>query len=619
MRTQITTATKKAMNIRASLFAGVAALCLAGASSAQELCTHVKIQISQELTLTKSIFVATLDMTNDTSSLLENVEIDFTFEALDGTPATYDFTVYQPTTSVGFTGPVLPDFVLPNAYDLGNVLPASTATVQWPLEALESAAWDGLEHTYKVSGVLRYTKNGTVIGTPLFPVEIQVLPAPKLVLDYYLQDTVWSDDPLTPGVVEPTEPFILGLRIQNLGFGVAKDVKIKTEQPKIIDNVSGLIIAFKILAASLGCDPATPILDLDMGDIQPGETQVIRWVLASTLKGNFSNLTASFTHKGIGESLIDIDSSGTHFGIHNVKLGSMNGEPVVDDLLPDFLVDEGGGDVLLDPFTGYKVEDLPTRVDSSDGTSEVVHTILNVPMDAAPTAMDLVTSAQVTVAQTGWTYLRLPDLGPGEFRLSQVSRNGPDLNRVSFSVGTTDVVSSAWTTRRNVDVFGSVDLKPDAVQYLVHLFNHFSVPGTYTYDFVYTEVPTEAFSSDIDLISTTIGGAQHLTLNAGPSKAGQFFFIVGTASGTSPGTPLGSVIVPINLDSYTLALLGSPGLSQLLNFAGNLDANGQATAQVLVPPGTDPALAGLTFHHAYVLVNGIVDFASNAVPITLSL
>ena len=616
MRVFTTSNTIRAMRIP-KLFLSLTVLLLAIPVSAQEMCTSVKIQISQELVLTKTVFVATLDMQNDTSSLLENVEVDFSFEALDGTDASLDFTVLQPSSASGFTGPILPDFVEPNGYDLGNVLPASSANVSWPIDPQESATWDGLEHTYKVGGVLRYTKNGTVIATPLFPVEISVLPAPKLVLDYYLQDTVWSDDPLTPDIIEPSEPFILGLRIENTGLGVAKDVQIKSEQPKIIDNVSGLIVAFKILAATLGCDPATPELDLELGDILPGETRVARWVLDSTLKGSFSNLEVSFTHKTLGESLIDIDASGSHYGIHNVKLGSLNGEPVTDDLVPDFLVDEQVGDTLVDSFTGYKVEDLPTRVDSSDGQSYPVQYQLDIPMDSPPTSQDLVTSAQATYTQAGWAYIRLPDPGPGNFKLSQVSRNGPDFTRVAFSLGTTDQVSSVWTTKRNVDIAGTPDLKPDAVQYLIHIFNHISVPGTYTYDFVYTEVPAVPFSSDVDLLPVSTGGVQNLTLNAGPSKAGQLFYVVGTASGTSPGTPFGLVTIPINIDGYTLTLLQNPGLSVALNFVGTLDANGQASASAIVPPGTDPSLVGTTFHHAYVLVNGQVDFASNAVPVTL--
>ncbi len=52
-------------------------------------------------------------------------------------------------------------------------------------------------------------------------------------------------------VVEPTIPFSLGILITNDGYGAARDLKITSGQPEIIDNEKGLLITFKIIGAQV--------------------------------------------------------------------------------------------------------------------------------------------------------------------------------------------------------------------------------------------------------------------------------------------------------------------------------------------------------------------------------
>ncbi|QDU70047.1 hypothetical protein Pla86_51670 [Planctomycetes bacterium Pla86] len=620
--------------MRRLILASVAALTLSPAALAEEVCTKVTIQINQQLVLTKQIFEATLGMTNDTASLVEDVELEFDFRrVVDGSDADPDFSVGVPTLEAGFTGLGLPSFENPLAWDLGNLLPGTSGTSKWKIDPLESATPLGENETFTVGGLLRYVKNGTPVAVPLFPVEIEVAPDAKLVLTYYLQDTVYSDDPLTPEIIEPSEPFILGLRIQNTGQGTAENVKISTGQPEIVENISGLIIAFKLFAAQIGCDPAVPLFELELGDIEPGANQVVRWVLSSSLKGEFDNFNADFTYVNpigdqAGDGVIDTQASGTALAIHSVKLGANPGETVVDDTNPDFLVDEQAGDLLVDPFTQKAVEDLPTRVDSSDGVSYPVHYLLDVPMDAAPTTLDLVATVDVTIAQTGYVYLRIPDLGQGAFDLSQVARTGPDNQRVSFSVGSTASIANVWTTARNVDFANAIDpdgpgnLVPDAVQHLIHVFQEITVPGDYRYDLVFQPAPDAALSGDIDLVSVATGGTQVLSLNPGVEYGFRFYFMLGSITPQALGLPIvvNGIEVPLVFDAYTLLLLTDPAFQASLNFIGSLSGSGQAQAVVAVPPGLSPTLAGITFRHAYVLLDPvaqIVDFASNDESLTL--
>ena len=50
-----------------------------------------------------------------------------------------------------------------------------------------------------------------------------------------------------------------------------------------------------------------------------------------------------------------------------------------------------------------------------------------------------------------------------------------------------------------------------------------------------------------------------------------------------------------------------------------LVGDGRASASFNLPPGADPGLAGVQLHHAYLVASGfgVVDLASNAVPLTL--
>ena len=131
-----------------------------------------------------------------------------------------------------------------------------------------------------------------------------------------------------------------------------------------------------------------------------------------------------------------------------------------------------------------------------------------------------------------------------------------------------------------------------------------------------------AFASEVFSISLAAGGSQVLNLDAGTSSAGRFYFTFGSVTGTSPGIDFGGgVVLPLNFDVYTNLTLTSPGLSAFGNFRGTLDSAGQAIATFSLPALMDPSLVGLTINHAYLAaaVMGVPDFASNAVPVLLTL
>ena len=125
-----------------------------------------------------------------------------------------------------------------------------------------------------------------------------------------------------------------------------------------------------------------------------------------------------------------------------------------------------------------------------------------------------------------------------------------------------------------------------------------------------------------DQISLSAGGSQAWSLNSGPSFATLPYLVLGSASGTTPGTTVSGLLLPLNVDNYTLFTLKKPNSGILSNTFNFLDANGQASASFNVPPISEPSLIGATFHHAYVVVElipGVILHAvdtSNAVAVT---
>ncbi len=120
-------------------------------------------------------------------------------------------------------------------------------------------------------------------------------------------------------------------------------------------------------------------------------------------------------------------------------------------------------------------------------------------------------------------------------------------------------------------------------------------------------------------ISLSAGGSQQLNLLAGLERATDFYWIFGSATGTSPGIDFGSVNLPLNFDAYFNLTLQKPFLGIFGSFVGFLGADGTGQASLDLPSGVDPSLVGLELRHAFTTaaVIGTVDFASNAESVLL--
>ncbi|MFH1999058.1 MAG: C25 family cysteine peptidase, partial [Planctomycetota bacterium] len=125
-------------------------------------------------------------------------------------------------------------------------------------------------------------------------------------------------------------------------------------------------------------------------------------------------------------------------------------------------------------------------------------------------------------------------------------------------------------------------------------------------------------AADGTSISAATGGAINFTLTAGPGYGSRAYFMLGTSSGTSPGTglPGGLSTLPLNWDLVTDLILQLVNSPIFLNFAGTLDSSGQAAAQFNTYGPLPSSYIGLNLHFAYMFYNPF-DMASNAVPVEI--
>lgn len=126
-------------------------------------------------------------------------------------------------------------------------------------------------------------------------------------------------------------------------------------------------------------------------------------------------------------------------------------------------------------------------------------------------------------------------------------------------------------------------------------------------------------AADVAGLSLAGGGTQKLSLAAGAANAGKSYLVLGSALGTSPGLGVDAVVLPLNLDAYTLFCLANVNSAVLSNTFGALDAAGKATATVNVPPASSPLMAGATLHHAYLLFSPTFTAEFASVPASLNL
>jgi hypothetical protein len=450
----------------------------------------VTLQIDQTAVISRNAFNATLNLANNSGAPVTDLQVTINPVDASGNPAPNAFFIQTPVLS-GI-----------NAVDgTGSLAIGASGQANWTLIPTTTAAPTGTTQ-YGIGGSISYTLNGQQVIIPLFPVTISVLPDPQLYLDYFLQHDVYSQDPFTT-VVEQEEPFALGLRVRNLGLGMANDFTITSAQPTIIDNRNGLLIGFQIISSQVGTSTTpVPSLTLDLGDINPATSAVGIWWMTASLEGSFTNFQATFQHSdalgGLETSLIS--GVNIHEMNHVVRITTP-----IDDGIPDFLCNDT-----------TVVDALPDDVYSSDGNvypvTSLTGAVASGPVSAG--SLTITVNDVADIIPSGFVYFQFPDPSGGQFTITSVTRS----DGTSLLVG-----PNVWQTPYRPNMV------PPQMSALVHIFDYDST-GSYTITFAPPSTLTAPISADIRVCPETSNTAN------GPAGATSYSWTITGGTFTSAAT-----------------------------------------------------------------------------------
>ena len=480
-------------------------LSLSAAHAQETVCARVKIEIKQELTLERQAFNATMKINNTTdTSTIENVGITVKVTDENGTPVA--ITENPNDLSAKFFIRLTSKQHIDNIDGSGRVSPKTSAIIDWLLIPAPGAAGTSpLGKKYLIGATLKYRFAGEDTILTVAPDVITVKPLPQLTLDYFLPQEVQADDPMTPEI-EPVIPFTLGVRVKNTGIATAKNLKIDSAQPKIVENRQGLLIGFKLTSSYLNDGPAQNTLMIPFGDVAGNSSKMGRWVMETTLSGRFTEFTAKFSHSDeLGGALTSIlQATNPHALIRDVRV-DLPGR----DNVRDFLAQDG------DVIRVYESDSADTEVINRSSVANLTADGNNGYRLSFP-------------ATAGFAYVKLADPYAGKRELKQVLR----------SDGKLIALENAWLSQ-------SRNQQTKKIQYWVSFFD-VNTTGQYSTEFktgggdpkppVWQFIPERSTKEKKQIsfiVEASSPDGNPLTLSAAPLPTGATF----VQQANDPATP----------------------------------------------------------------------------------
>lgn len=371
------------------------------------VCASITLQLSQSMVMTRQAFRGTLTVYNGNESKSMS-EAALSLEVTDdrGNVATMHEMQASLESLDGFTGPL----TLDGGWELA---PKQTGTAKVLFIPTRYAAPDSAV-VYSFAGALSYLDpfTATTVTRTLAPVSLTVKPSPVLDMTYFMQRDIIADDPLTTDVVEKREPAEFSLIISNRGRGDASDIRITTEQPRIIENEKGLLIDFELLSSQLNGGEHTLALGgnvaTEVGDIAAGNTAYAQWWLEASLLGHF----------------IDYDIEATHVTSYGNPDLSLLGDVTIHELIRsvDLGADPGTGVMAKGFLVNDEVDadDTPDMIYLTDGSTSPVAGASEMTMERVD---DTTWKVTLTAGEAGWAYGSTADLTAGRCDIVSVTRD----------------------------------------------------------------------------------------------------------------------------------------------------------------------------------------------------
>lgn len=394
--------------------------------ASSSVCASVTLEIKHVITLTRPAYRGTLTVFNGHDSVaMTDARLNLVVKNEYGNIATaHEFQINAESLE-GFGGEV-------------------SLTSGWTLEAQQTGKATVLfiptkyaaptePVKYSFGGSLTYIDpfTGLEVTRDLFPVTLTVNPLPDLELTYLMQRDVYGDDPLTTDVVEPMEEAEFVLIINNKGNSEAKNVRMVTEHPKIIDNEKSLLIDFNIKSSQVNGEPVTlsfgQSVANNFGTIPAHSQAYAQWWLESSLLGHFTSYEVETTHvTNYGNADLSlVDTVTIHEMIHGFTLNSMH--PTLNVPLRGYLVND-----IAD------AEDLPDAVYFTDALQQELYIAQNGKIDRLSENEFLL---NVMPSQAGWNYGSVTDPTHCRQKLTKIVRK---------SDGVVIPVDNIWQTDRTL-------------------------------------------------------------------------------------------------------------------------------------------------------------------------
>ena len=267
------------------------AVCMAwSAQGSESICTKVRIEISQEVALERQAFEARMTISNNLpNASISDIKAELFFRDESGNPVSFTTdTNNQQADKIFFVR--VPEMPAP-------IPSGSTNKLTWLIIPTTGAGGDNATgRLYFAGATLTYTAMGRTEIVEVEPDFIFVKPQPSLRLDYFLPRETFGDDPLTPSIVEPIEPYFLGLRLLNTGKGPARSVAISSGQPRIVSNDQNLAVSFKITAAAVNDLPVSPQIQVPIGTILSASAATVAWQMETSVYGHVASFDAIYSH-----------------------------------------------------------------------------------------------------------------------------------------------------------------------------------------------------------------------------------------------------------------------------------------------------------------------------------
>ena len=368
------------------------------AEASSNVCASVTVQLEQEMVFTRQAFRGRLIIENSTESDLTDISAFLIITDENGNLATSHEMQISLESAEGFT---------PTAEGVYSLGAGQTGIFSYLFIPTRYAA-ESHDVVYNFGGSLTYDDGDGKKTHTLYPASLTVRPTPVLDMTYFMQRDIYGDDPLTEAI-EPIVPAEFTVLINNKGYGEASNVRMTTQQPKIVENEKGLLVDFQFVSSQInGGDAALSFgeeIANDFGTIPARSQAYGQWWLTSTLLGHFVSYDVTATHLTSygNEDLSLLDKVTIHQLIHGFTAK------------PDAEI----------PIRGFLVNDIPDADDMPDEVYFTDATLKSVNKAGYATftkRSDTEFLLNVSPSAVGWNYGSLTDPTYGKQELAAIRR-----------------------------------------------------------------------------------------------------------------------------------------------------------------------------------------------------